>query len=106
MVTRRKWTEEDDLLLKKEVENYPYARQKAFEEAAKKLNRTKEACKYRWYCELSNPESKHYVGCIFTLLAKKAVVNNRTYNNNLYSTPIKPKRGIWNRIKELLGIDK
>lgn len=102
---RRRWTEEDDEILKKEVEKCPYAKETAFREASKKLDRTVSACHIRWYAELSNPESKHYVGCVFTLLAEKAVTVNRT-TNTLHSNPIKPKKGFWNRIKEMLGIDK
>ena len=102
---RRRWTEEEDEILKKEVEKCPYAKETAFREASKKLDRTVSACHIRWYAELSNPESKHYVGCVFTLLAEKAVTVNRT-TNTLHSNPIKPKKGFWSRIKEMLGIDK
>lgn len=102
---KRKWTEEEDEILKKEVEKCPYAKETAFREASKKLDRTVSACHIRWYAELSNPESKHYVGCVFTLLAEKAATVNRT-TNTLHSNPIKPKKGFWNRIKEMLGIDK
>ena len=102
---KRKWTEEEDEILKKEVEKYPYAKTTAFRKASKKLDRTVSACHIRWYAELSNPESKHYVGCVFTLLAKKAATVNRT-TNTLHSNLIKPKKGFWNRIKERLGIDK
>ena len=102
---KRKWTEEEDEILKKEVEKYPYAKTTAFRKASKKLDRTVSACHIRWYAELSNPESKHYVGCVFTLLAKKAATVNRT-TNTLHSNLIKPKKGFWNRIKEMLGIDK
>ena len=102
---KRRWTEEEDKILKKEVEKRPYAKETAFRKASKKLDRTVSACHIRWYAELSNPESKHYVGCVFTLLAKKAATINRT-TNTLHSNPIKPKKGFWNRIKEMLGIDK
>ena len=102
---KRRWTEEEDKILKKEVEKRPYAKETAFRKASKKLDRTVSACHIRWYAELSNPESKHYVGCVFTLLAKKAATVNRT-TNTLHSNLIKPKKGFWNRIKEMLGIDK
>lgn len=103
--TRTRWTKEEDKILVKAVKANPHNKAKAFREAAKKVNHSAKCCSNRWYNYLSNPESKHYVGCMFTLLSAASKLDNRTVNREgVHATPTKTPKGLWSKIKKLLGL--
>jgi hypothetical protein len=105
MSTKKRWTKQEDKILVQAIKANPQNRAKAFKIASKKLDRTVYACTYRWYSYLSNPESKHYVGCMFTLLGHTSKLDNRTVSTENYHISSKPlEKGIWGKIKKLLGI--
>lgn len=103
MKKRKRWTTEEDKILVQAIKANPHNKEKAFKTAAKKLDRDNHSCKYRWYYYLSNPESKYYVGCLFTLIGTRSRLDNRT-NESKYITPVKIKLSLWDRIKSLLSI--
>lgn len=103
--TRTKWTKEEDKILVQAVKANLHNKSKAFRAASKKVNHNEVSCSCRWYSQLSNPESKHYVGCMFTMIGIASRLDNRTSNREgVHVTPIKTKRGLWNKIKVLLGL--
>lgn len=107
MTTRIRWTKEEDKVLVRAIKANLHNKAKAFVLAAKKVNHSKESCQSRWYNKLSNPEDKHYVGCMFTMLCSSSKLENRTVSiPGSYITPTKIKRGLWSKIKKLLGIKK
>lgn len=105
MTKRTRWTKEEDEILVQAIKASPHNKSKAFVSVSEKLNRKPSSCSTRWYGHLSNPESKDYVGCMFTMIGIASRLDNRTTNReDTKITPIKTKRGIWAKIKELLGI--
>lgn len=103
--TRTKWTKEEDEILVQAVKANPYNKSEAFRAASKKVNHNEVSCSSRWYTHLSNPESKHYVGCMFTMIGVASRFDNRTSNREgTHVTPVKIKRSLWSKIKALLGL--
>lgn len=103
--TRIKWTKEEDEILVQAVKANPHNKTAAFKEAAEKVGHNANSCSTRWYRVLSNPEHKKYVGCMFTMIGVQSKLDNRTINReNVHITPTKTKRGLWTKIKALLGL--
>lgn len=103
--TRTRWTNEEDEILVQAVKANPHNKAQAFREASNKLGRNPKCCSNRWYMQLSNPESSHYVGCLFTLVGVSSKLDNRTVNReNVHITPTKTKKGLWAKVKALLGL--
>lgn len=105
MKPRHKWTEEEDKVLVQAIKANPQNRAQAFRETAKTLNVDPISCQNRWYNALSNPESKNYVGCCFTMLGVASTTCNRTFlRENARTTTTKIKETLWFKIKELLKL--
>jgi hypothetical protein len=106
MTTYHRWTKEEDEILVQAIKANPHNKKKAFEYAETVLPlRDAKSCENRWYKFLSNPESKHYVGCVFTMLARASRLDNRViYSDNSLNPPKPMKVGIWSKIKKLLGL--
>lgn len=105
MTKRTRWTVEEDKILVQAIKANPHNKTKAFKEVSLKTNRSIPSVSSRWYQHLSNPESKHYVGCMFTMIGIASRLDNRTVNrDNTHITPMKNKRGLWAKIKALLGL--
>lgn len=102
----QRWTKEEDDILVQAIRLSPYNKLQAIREVLEKLpGRTEGACVQRWYTSLSNPESKYYVGCMFTMLGYESRMDNRTMYTEGYSIePIKSTIRIWNKIKKFLGL--
>lgn len=106
MAKIKRWTEEEDKILVQAIIANPHNKTQAIKEVLPKLNnRTLSAASYRWYCVLSNPESKKYVGCLFTMIGHYSRFDNRTINTNKsHIKPVKSTKTIWSRIKKFLGL--
>lgn len=105
MANRTKWTKEEDEILVQAIVANPHNKSIAFKDAASKVDHNASACSSRWYNVLSNPEHKKYVGCMFTMIGVHSKLDNRTVNRDkVHVTPTKIKRGIWAKIKALLGL--
>lgn len=77
---KRRWTEEEDAILAKNVrENYDNL-VVAFKKTSYEINRTPQSCSYRWYnCFNGNRRlmKKHNI-CFATLSDRKAMVNRKS----------------------------
>lgn len=105
MANYKRWTKEEDEILVQAIKANPHNKAEVFRSLTGKLGRTESAIAYRWYSYLSNPESKHYVGCMFTLLSVASKLDNRTINREgVHVTPTKTPKGLWSKIKKLLGL--
>lgn len=103
--TRTKWTKEEDKILVQAVKANLHNKSKAFRAASKKVSHNEVSCSCRWYSQLSNPESKHYVGCMFTMIGVTSRLDNRTVNREkAHITPKKVKKSLWAKVKTLLGL--
>lgn len=105
MAKRTKWTVEEDEILVRAIKANPHNKAKAFREVSEKVGRSDKCCSNRWYQVLSNPKHKSYVGCMFTMVGVSSRLDNRTVNREkVHITPTKTKRGLWAKIKDLLGL--
>lgn len=105
MAKRTKWTVEEDEILVQAIKVNPHNKAKAFREVSEKVGRSAKCCSNRWYQALSNPKHKSYVGCMFTMVGVSSRLDNRTVNREkVHITPTKTKRGLWAKIKDLLGL--
>lgn len=103
--TRTKWTKEEDEILVQAIKANPHNKAKAFREVAEKVNHSEKCCSGRWYKILSNPKHKKYVGCMFTMIGITSKLDNRTVNRDkVHITPTKTKKGLWAKVKALLGL--
>lgn len=103
--TRTRWTKEEDEILVQAVKANPHNKAQAFKIAASKVNHSETSCASRWYARLSNPNNKNYAGCMFTMVGATSKFDNRTVNRKgVRITPTNIKKGLWNKIKALLGI--
>lgn len=99
MKKHQRWTDEEDQVLVQLIQEYPHNKKRAFEEAALQLNRTENACIFRWYGVLGNPRNRKYIGTAFMVISRKSRYDNRTvYTRNSKTSPTKIKYSIWNRI--------
>lgn len=103
MAERKKWTKEEDDILVQAIKANPHNKAEAFRIASKKMERDVTSCSNRWYRHLSNPESKSYAGCMFTLIGHSSRLDNRTIATNNVQ-PIKTNKSLWGKIKKLLGL--
>lgn len=103
MKKRFKWTAREDKVLVQAIEANPQNKAKAFNIVAEKFKVGFSVPRNRWYNHLSNPESKHYVGCKVTLLSSAIRYDNRTRKSK-YQQPVKMKKSIWDKIKSLLKL--
>lgn len=100
-----RWTKEEDEILVQAIQDNPHNKAQAFRTTSIRLNRDIKSCSNRWYQALSNPESRHYVGCMFTLIGVSSHLDNRTTNReNARIIPSKTNKSIWSKIKRLLGL--
>ncbi len=105
MKTRNKWTNEENEILVQAIIANSHNKAKAFREVATKINRSVPSIEQHWYTVLSNPENKHYVGCIFTLVGYDARLDNRLIvRENSHIKPTKNPEGLWFKLKKLLGL--
>ena len=105
MNTRVKWTDEEDKILVQAIKASPHNKSVAFQKAARKTNHNAASCATRWYKTLSNPEHKKYVGCMYTTIGITQRLDNRTINSKKsHIAPVKIKRSLWDKVKELFGM--
>lgn len=106
MAKYQRWTEEEDKVLLKALQNNLHNREKAFKEAASQLDgRSISSCSNRWYITLSNPKHPKYVGSLFVMIGKQTNLNNRIIvrkDTKINSTS--NKKRIWNKIKSIIGL--
>lgn len=92
MPYNRRWTAEEDSILLAEVSKSPQNLRKAFEATGELVNRTPEACSFRWYSSV-----RHNTSIAFTLVG----ANGASKNSKLGGTTKKVNKTLWERIKAL-----
>lgn len=101
-----KWTDEEDAILVQAVKANPHNKAQAFREIAEKTGHTVTSCSSRWYTILSNPKHKKCISEVcFTMVGVGSRLDNRTINRDkVHIAPTKTKKGLWAKVKALLGI--
>lgn len=72
MITRRRWTKEEEEILVQAVKANPHNLEKVFRETSVKLNRTPAALHHRWTNHLKNQSV-----CFITVSSKKKLNNGK-----------------------------
>lgn len=95
----KKWSKEEDKILKKEVGKHPTNLAEAFVAASEKLSRTPASCHRRWYSKVSKEQGK-----CFILLGNKSYSSNRKTIKHGYlgNENIPIKTTIWNKVIAIL----
>lgn len=94
---KRKWTPEEDRKVLEYVRTSVCCLTRGFENVASVIGRTPKACEGRWYNVLSkNPAVRE-----FGTLSSAMMMYNRKIG---VGTPV--KKGLWNRLLQMLGIRK
>lgn len=93
MPYNRRWTAEEDSTLLSEVSKSPQNLRKAFEATGELVNRTPEACSFRWYSSV-----RHNTNSIaFTLVG----AHGASKNSKVGGTTTKVNKSLWAKIKAL-----
>ncbi|MBQ9391987.1 MAG: hypothetical protein IJU02_07360 [Lachnospiraceae bacterium] len=96
---RKRWTEDEDLVVYRLVKDHLENMKVAFEEAANQLGRTPNAVCTRWYSYISKQQGS----MAFMLLSESKSWPNR--KNPKENTPkLEVKKSLWNKILRALGI--
>lgn len=103
MITKKRWTEEEDRLLVQAITANPTNIKEALMQVSKTLDRTFYACHLRWYRVLSITQNSTKASTLFMTVGSKTVYKNR--KNSSSNSTIKPiKSNLWNTIKKFLKI--
>lgn len=93
MPYNRRWTAEEDSTLLTEVSKSPQNLREAFEAAGELIDRTPNACAFRWYSSVRHNTSS----IAFTLVG----AHGASKNSKLGGDTKKVSKTLWERIKAL-----
>ena len=99
MTTKRRWSNDEEQVIIDKVRQHSNNLQRAFEEAAEELGRTKYAVEFRWYGKLRNTEI-----VFMTVSAKRKNINTKNTMKGKQDTSEEVQTSIWRRILRLLGL--
>ena len=103
MVTRKRWTTEENNILVQAIKANPHNIKKACIYAATKLKgRTPKACELHWYRVIAPANNLTKFGVSFLAVGPKTIYKNRKNSGN--STVQPEKNTLWDRIKKLIGL--
>lgn len=103
MVTKKRWTDEENNILVQAITANPNNIKETCRYASKQLkNRSEKACSLHWYKVLSPKNDTTKTGITFMTISSKAICNNRK-NGNSISLQTK-KSTIIDKIKKLLKL--
>lgn len=101
MVTRKRWTIEEEEILVQAITANPHNIKQACEEASNKLtNRTKNSCVNHWYQVMAPLNKPAKLGVSFVTVGSKTICNNRKNT----SISVKPSKfTLWDKLKRFLN---
>lgn len=73
----KKWTEEENQLLKKRMEEFPFEKTMVFNLVAIQTKRSVTSVAAHWYNVLQNPMSPQYVGSLDYMLARDTMYDKQ-----------------------------
>jgi len=99
---RKRWTAEEDRVLLDQVKRHANNLQEGFRESARLLNRTKYACKYRWYSyAMHSPEANV---CFATIGYRTKNVNRKNVSKRTSDNTEKKSTCWWKSILKFLKL--
>lgn len=101
-MTKKRWTAEEDRVLIDQVKRHANNLEDGFREAARLLNRTKNACRYRWYYStVHNPETNI---CFATIGYRTKNVNRKIVSKKTSDNTERNSYHWWRSILKLLKL--
>lgn len=102
MITRKRWTDEENNILVQAIKANPHNIQEACKHAATKLGRTPRACVLHWYEVIAPANNPTKLGVSFLAVGPKTIYKNR---KNSGSSIIQPEKNtLWTKIKKFIGL--
>ena len=103
MVTKRRWTDEENNILVQAITANPHNIKEACKYGATKLEGgTPKACKLHWYQAIAPANNPTKLGVSFLAVGPKTIYRNRKNSGN---STVKPEKNtLWARIKKLIGL--
>nr|DAG89264.1 MAG TPA: MYB PROTO-ONCOGENE PROTEIN, TRANSCRIPTION REGULATION, MYB, C-MYB.58A [Crassvirales sp.] len=103
MVTKKRWTKEEEEILVQAITANPHNITEACRYASTQLEgRTHSACVFHWYKALAPAKNPTKVGITFIAVGPKTVYKNRKNSGNAF---VKPERStLWTKIKKFIGL--
>ncbi len=103
MVTKKRWTKEEEEILVQAITANPHNITEACRYASTQLEgRTHSACVFHWYKALAPAKNPTKVGITFIAVGPKTVYKNRKNSGNAF---VKPERNtLWTKIKKFIGL--
>lgn len=104
MVTKRRWTDEENNILVQAIIANPHNIQGACKYAATKLEgRTPKACELHWYQVIAPANNPTKLGVSFLAVGPKTIYKNR---KNSGSSIVQPEKStLWAKIRKLIGLN-
>ena len=103
MVTKRRWTDEENNILVQAITANPHDIKEACKYAATKLKgRTPKACELHWYQVIAPANNPTKFGVSFLAVDPKTIYKDRKNSGN--SIVQTEKNTLWARIKKLIGL--
>ena len=103
MITKKRWTNEENNILVQAIKANPHNIKKACIYAATKLEgRTPKACEFHWYQAIAPANNPTKLGVSFLAVGPKTIYKNR--KNSGVSIVQPEKSTLWSKIKRLLKL--
>ena len=103
MVTKRRWTDEENNILVQAITANPHNIREACRHAATKLEgRTPRACIRPWYEVIAPANNPTKLGVSFLAVGPKTIYKNP---KNSGSSTVQPEKNtLWTKIKKFIGV--
>lgn len=98
MVTRRRFTKEEDLVIFSKISENPWNIKKCFQELSGELERSEASVRNRWYGTISRRNADNSTNVAFMTYGKKGAGINK---KNILK-PKKIKQSKWRRILDII----
>lgn len=96
MITRKRWSSEEDQVIIDLISKNPNNLKKAFREASIALNRSVDSCRIRWYSNII--KNKNTPTCFITISKKTKSINSK--NGKTAKNTI----SLWKKLLNLLKL--
>lgn len=102
MANNKRWTKEEEEILVQAIQANPHNISEALRTVSNTINRSLNACYFRWYKVLSPKNNPTKIGISFVSIGPNTIYKNR--KNSGVSMVQPEKSTLWSRIKRLLKL--
>lgn len=102
MITRKRWTKEEEEILVQAIAANPHNIVEACKKVSVQLNRTYIACARHWYSKISPANNPTKTSVTFMTISSKTVCKNRKNSNSKYTKL--EKSTLWEKLMKFIGL--